>query len=491
MMSTETVYYSNAKEIKAAELRRREAEARKARRLAVQLKAEKEVQEAARRRIAAANKAIREQEQLFQHEVARLDEASLRLPDLSMCTPVLSTLEVANNNAPEAFEAHVSTITGEVGRFTHQLNVAITKAEHLLQRRLAKAEAWREAKDLEDIAQHRRKNVDSLATQLQLDLEEITLPARPDSHSEVEEVHAYIDTIKQSITEIEQQHARLIACQQSRKHASSLAGPQLHASDAEKAHKEHQASLLASARICMRDTVDQTLNSYGVRMEELSKTTQWLIEDAIASANASDKSEQVIRWIARAKQHLDGARKSLSMMQQIPEMIHEDEHLSNRWSRLVERLQRVANGLDEFTPELDREYTQISIDANRNVCTAYTKADWVYAMSKQGFEVFERKNGEGLVVVDLDNLEVWLEADEIESKEGEGFGVVMELKTDATSNPEQETAITENVCSRLKQVKGATAANNTNVQSEVIARSRKITRGKRPAKSLKTFQQPL
>jgi hypothetical protein len=197
-----------------------------------------------------------------------------------------------------------------------------------------------------------------------------------------------------------------------------------------------------------------------------------------------------VRWIARVKQHLEGTQKSLIMMQRVPEMIHENKQLSLRWSRLVARLQRVAGGLDEFTPDLDREYHQIAVDAGRNICAAYTKADWVCAMSEQGFEVFERENREGMVVVDLNNLDVWLEADEIQSNEGDGFGVSMELKTDANSSSEQEDAITESVCSRLKQVMSATN-DVTDVHSEVVSRTQKITRGKRPTRKLKTLQLPL
>lgn len=489
-MSTETVYYSSANDIKAAELRRRQAEAREARRKAAELKAERKAQEVARRRIATANLAIYDQELLFQREVARLDEATQRLPDLSMATPVLPNLEMSNYRAPEDVEAYAAIVAIEVGLFTKQLDSAIVESERLLQRRLATAEAWREVKDLENNAELRKETIDALAGHLKLVLEEITLPLRPDTNAELEDVQAYLEAIKQSMAEINRKFSSLISCQQSRERASELSGTKLHSSKAENALKEHQASLLASAKITLRQTLDQALNSYEMCFEELPKAIQLLIEDTIEKAGTSDKSEQLIRWVAREKQHLDAIQKSLSMMQNIPELVHENEHLSYRWSRLVERLQRVAGGIDEFEPDLDREYSQIFRDTSRKVCSAYTRSDWMCAMSKQGFEVFERENGQGLVVVDLNNLDVWLEADEVQSKEGAGFGVSMELKTDADNTPDQEGAITENVCSRLGQVKDATAE-NANGQGAIIARTPKITRGKRPAKALKTFQKHL
>ncbi len=489
-MSTETVYYSKVREINAAELRRREAEAREARRKAAQLKAEQKAQEAARRRMDAANTIIQDQEHLFQHEIARLDEATQRLPDLLMAAPELSTPEISNYTTPEEVEAYAAMITNEVSRFADQLGTAIVDAERLLQRRLEKAEAWRNAKNIENNVKCRKQDVDGLATLLQLVPKKMTMPVRPDSSAELEEVQMYLEAIKQSMEEMEQQYSNLIARQQSRERAADLAGSQLRVNNVVKAQTEHQVSLLTSAKHSLRKTVDQSLSTYELCWEDLPEATKWLVEDAIAHADTSDKSEQVVRWIARTKQHLEGTQKSLIMMQKVPEMIHENKQLSYRWSRLVERLQRVAGGLDEFTPDLEREYQQISVDAGRNMCTAYTKTDWLCAMSEQGFEIFERDNGEGMVVVDLNNLDVWLEADEIQSNEGDGFGVSMELKTDANSSSEQEITTTENVCSRLKQAMRATT-DETDVHSEVVSRTQKISRGKRPARKLKTFQQPL
>ena len=141
-MSTETVYYSKASDIRAAELRHRQAEAREARRKAAQLKAEKKAKEVARRRIEAANIIIREQEDLFQREVTRLDEASQRLPDLSMRVPVLSSPDFTSNANPEDVEVFAESMTSEVSSFTNQLQAAIVEAEYLLQRRIEKAETW-------------------------------------------------------------------------------------------------------------------------------------------------------------------------------------------------------------------------------------------------------------------------------------------------------------------------------------------------------------
>lgn len=489
-MSTETVYYSQAREIRTAELRRREAEAREARRKAAQLKAEQKAKEVTRRRIEAANIIIQEQEQLFQREVTRLDEASQRLPDLSMRVPILSSPDFSSNVNPEDVEAFANTLTSEVSHFTQQLRTAIVEAEYLMQRRIEKAETWQKIKIVENNVKHHKQEINNLAALLQVESKETTLPERPDTSAELESVQIYLESIRQFFNELERQHSNLLSRQQSRHRAAELAGSHIHASNVEIVHKEHQASLDADAKTLLKKTLEKTLNSYQINWDELPEDTQWLVEDAISHAGSSDKTEQVVRWVARAKQHQDGTQKSLTMMQNVPEMIHDNKPLSDRWSRLVERLQRVASGIDEFTLDIDREYRQISMDAIRNVCTAYTKADWLCAMSEQGFDVFERENGKGMVVVDLNNLSVWLEAEEIQSEEGDGFGVSMELKTDTKSSPEQESNITEDVCSRLKLVI-STTTDKADTHSEVVSQTRRITRGKRPVRKLKTFQQPL
>lgn len=489
-MSTETVYYATAKEIRAAELRHREAKAREAKRKAAQLKAEQQAKEAARRRIEAANIIIQQQEDLFQQEVTRLDEASQRLPDFSMRVAVLSTPDFPRNASPEDVEVYADTLRSEVSSFTHQLRAAIIGAEYLLQRRIEKAETWQKIKIMENNVEHRKQEIDNLAALLHVASEETILSQRPDTSAELEDVQMYLNSIKQFMDGLERQYSTLLSRQQSRQRSAELAGSYVDASNVEIVQKEHQVSLLARAKASLKKTMEDALNRYQISWEELPEDTRLLVEDAISHADASDKSEQVIRWIARARQHLDGTQKSLTMMQNAPEMIHDNKHLSDRWSQLVERLQRVAGGIDEFTPDVDREYQQISMDASRNVCTAYTKADWLCAMSEQGFDVLERKNEAGMVVVDLNNLSVWLEAEEIQSKEGDGFGVSMKLKTDTESSTEQESSITEDVCSRLKQVM-STATDKASTHSEVVSQTRRITRGKRPARKLKTFQQPL
>lgn len=61
-------------------------------------------------------------------------------------------------------------------------------------------------------------------------------------------------------------------------------------------------------------------------------------------------------------------------------------------------------------------------------------------MSRQGFEVLEPEEGEGLVVVDLQNPDVWLRGTEMQAEDG-GFAVMMELETAADTSPQQDERI--------------------------------------------------
>lgn len=489
-MSTETVYYSRADNIKAEELRRRQADAREARRLAAQRKAEEKARKVALRRISAANKVIREQEQVLEQEIARLDEAANRLPDLHMTAPVLGSLDGSFDGDPAAVEAHAASITEAVQQFSRRLGAAIEEAETLLQRRIAKAAAWREIKGLEEKAALRKRAIDELIQQLGVEEMRIELPARPGKEAELEEVEAYLEALRGVMNEIELQHTSLVNRRHSRERAESLAGETLHSRDAGFAQREYQDKLASNRRDALRQSLDRALVAHELTWEDLPESTRWLIEESVSAAATSDGAEQILRWVSREKQHLEGTNKSLCMMQQVPELVHEDEQLSYRWSRLVERLQRVAGGIDEFETSLEREYQQIAEDASRNICADFTKSDWICAMSGQGFEVFEKEGGNGLVVVDLNNLGVWIDAQELQSRDGAGFGVTMELMTDVESTPQQEKATTEDVCARLGRVNGG-VSEKAKAESAVVSHTHKITRGKPPARRLKTFRKEL
>ena len=93
-----------------------------------------------------------------------------------------------------------------------------------------------------------------------------------------------------------------------------------------------------------------------------------------------DRREQVARWIAREGQRHHGVQRALCMMQEAPELVHEEHGLAARWSSLLARLQRVAGGLEELTASIEREYDQLKDES-----TAIELKQYLDNMTWSGF----------------------------------------------------------------------------------------------------------
>lgn len=466
-MSTTTVSFSSTThDAKIEELRRREAEAR----------------EAIRRRIGVASATIAEQEARLQRAVARLDEAARRLPDLTLRAPQLSAMSGDIGQDPARLEAYAVRMTAEVEHFSRRLDSAIAEAERMLQRRIRKAAAWRSAADVERQLELIIQRCRNEAARLQDNFTLPALPAKPNKEAELEMVEAYVRALRQRHGEMERHHASLRARVESRQYAIDLGGSRVAMRSADAVLARHEAEQRTRAVDALRAHCDAELARYGLRLEGLTGAVQAQIEAALEQAQGQDWRESIARWIAHEKQQRDGVARALALLQCAPDLVHDDPRLSRRWAALAAQLQRIASGLEDLTPSVEREYEQLRTDARHLINTAFTKADWVRAMSEQGFEIFERQDGQGLIVVDLDHPETWLEATPLEAEQG-GFGVTLELKTDADSLA-GEVEVMDTICAKLARVaKSATPGVATN--AEVIDHKRRIERGHRP----KTFAQ--
>ncbi len=483
-MSTTTVSVrSTTRDTELRELRRREAEARQAAHRAAQ-RAEKQRrrEEAIRRRVAVANRIIADQESQFERAVARLDEAARRLPDLALKAPQLPAKSSDIAQDPARLETYAEHLKTEVERFTRRLDGAIAEAERLLERRIKKAAAWRTAADLEQQMELRTQASREAAARLHENFTLVAPPARPHPEAELEAVEAYVAALRESLDALDRQHASLCARVAAKERAATLGGSQVQSSQgAAEAQAHYEAARVAAAQAVLREHLHATLSAAELCMKDLPDGLHALLDDALAQAHCQDQSERITRWIAREKQSRDGVRRALDLMQNAPDLVHDDLRLAQRWASLLAQLQRIAGGLEAFTPGVEREYVQIQTDARRLVNTAFTWADWVQAMSEQGFEIFERDDGQGLVVVDLDHPGVWLEATPLEAGQG-GFAAVLELKTDAES-PQNEAEVTDSICAKLARVAGG-AKPGVKTEAEVIERKSRITRGRRPAKTM-------
>jgi|GEM_PF-3272233 len=481
-MSTTTVSMrSTTRNAEIEELRRREAEARAAaRRAAQRAEEQRRREEALRRRIVAANRIIADEESRLQSVVARLDEAARRLPDLALSAPQLPAMSSGIAQDPARLEAYAEHLKAEVERFSRRLDGAIAEAERLLERRIQKAAAWRTAADLEQQMELRTQGSREAAARLQENLTIIAPPARPHPEAELEAVEAYVAALCRNLEALNRQHASLCARVTARERAVALGGTLVQSQDAAEAHARHEAGRVVAAQAALRAHLQARLAAADLALEDLPDGLRVLIDDALAQAHRQDQGERVTRWVAREKQSRDGVQHALALMQNPPDLVHDDPLLAQRWTALLAQLQRIASGLEAFTPGVEREYAQIQADARLLVNTAFTKADWVQAMSEQGFEIFEREDGQGLVVVDLDHPEVWLEATPFEAEQG-GFAAALELKTDAASLP-GEAKVTDSICAKLARAAGD-AKPNVKIEAEVIERESRITRGRRPAKA--------
>ncbi len=468
-MSTTTVSFkSTTRDAEIEELRRREAEAR----------------EAARRRIGVANATIAGQDERFQREVARLDEAAGRLPDLTLVAPQLPVMSSDVAQDPAKLESYAVQLTAEVDRFSRRLDAALAEAERLLERRIKKAAAWRSAADLEQQLGVLVLRCREDAVRIQEDVPTAVVPARPHPDAELEAVEAYVARLRQGYGEMQRHHAGLRARIASRESAMTLAGRSVEMRRADDTLSQYEAEQKARMLAALRPHLDDSLSKNGLCLDDLSGALRAQIDFIMDEAHCHDYRGSITRWIAREKQQRDGVARALMLLQCPPDLIHGDTRLSERWTSLAAQLQRIAGGLEDLTPSVDREYEQLRIDARRLVNTAFTKADWVRALNAEGLEVFEREDGQGLIVIDVDHPETWLEATPLEARHG-GFGATLELKTDATVLAD-EAGVTDAICAKLTRAAGS-ATPEVATQAEVIEHERRITRARRP----KAFAQRL
>lgn len=490
-MSTTTVSISSTmQDTDLAAVRRREAEAREAARQARRrAEAERRRAEEERRRIARANQAIADQEARFQVLVGRLDEAARRLPDLTLGAPRLVALGTSAAQDPAKLEAYATRLAADVAAFADRVEGAIAEAERLLARRLAKAAAWRRATDLEQHLALLAEQIREAAAELGTAAPTTSAPpGRPRADAELEAIEVYEGALAQCVEAVQGQYDRLRARIRSRDGAIALSGAQVRTRGAAEALSHHAQGQAVRAAAALQAHRDAELARAGLSLGELPNALQAQLEEALRQAPRQDFRNTVTRWIARERQSRAGVARALELMQCAPDLVHEDPVLAQRWLSLAGQLQRIAGGLEDLVPSVEREYEQLHADARRLVNAAFTRADWVRAMCAQGFEVLERQDGAGLVVVDLDHPEIWLEATEYEDDQG-GFAATLEMKTDAAALAE-EADITDAICAKLAR---AASAGTPEVATEaaVVEHERRIKRARRPAVAQKSFAQRL
>ncbi len=479
-MSTTTVTYdSTTLDIAIADLRRIEAEARAAaRKAAREAERERRREEQERQRIERASTAIAQHEESFQRAVATLDEAARRLPDLMLVAPKLPVLGSDFAGDLAQLEAYAKQLQTSVTRFEQQLHAAIEHATNLLQRRIAKAKAWQHCLDMEQQHAQRQEACAALAAHLGHPFTAMAVPERPGTDAELESVQTYEKALQSQLEALGKEHAELCSRKAARSRAAALAGPTVVAEQGTASLKRYETERREAARSALLKHRDETLQEFGLTMEQLPDSVCNLIEGALEDAHLQDQRDRITYWIAHEEQRRSGVTRVLEVLQCAPDLVHDDRYLGHRWSVLSGRLQRIAGGLEDFGPDVDREYEQLQSDAARLRGKAYASVDWIQRMREEDFEVLERDDGNGLYIVDLTHPEVWLEVSEPLEAEG---ALVRELNINADTTQADEAGVTDSVCKRLAKVAGKTSP-QVKSDSVEIERDRHIKRRTRPAK---------
>jgi hypothetical protein len=490
-MSTTTVTVrSTIQDVSIEELRRREAEARESARMAARrAEDQRRQEEGIRRRMNAANAIIAEQEGRFQSEVARLDESVQRLPDMALSAPVLPVMSGDIARDPDRLEDHAAHLSGMVQRFSQQLDHQIERAERVLARRVAKAAAWRSAADLQGQLDLRIQSCREAARRLGEPFTASPAPEKPQDEAELEAVEAYVAALLELVNVASHQSTRLQMRAFSRERATDLGGTRVHGSGSDESLSRHEEQKITDARNTLGACLDAALSIAHLHRADLPGAVCIMIDDAFAQAHIQDHSERITRWIAREKQYRDGVQRSLTLMQSAPCLVHDDPALSVRWNALLGKLQRIAGGLEAFTPSVEREYEQIHKDSRLMQNRAFALADLIQAMNDQGFEIYDREDGKGLVLIDLDHPAAWLEVTELESDQG-GFASHLDLKTDETLSSTQEAAVASEICRKLVRA-SESAKTGVTSQAVVVDHETSIKRGRRPAKARQLYSKSL
>ncbi|WP_345793324.1 hypothetical protein AAG895_17895 [Thauera sp. JM12B12] len=451
---------------------------------------EREASARAAARTAQLNERIAGHETHLQAVIRRLDEASVRLPDLNAIAPAVPSFLVPQGNDPDVLERFADRMAQQIEAFSSKVDEAIKTAEGLLARRKAKAAAWRTIADHEEQLRLQMREIMATASELGLSHRAGAIPERPAVDDELESVERHALLLERLIRDLAQQQTDLDARLDARRRASSLAGGTVVASNAGAAQERHDAKCRNEARHRLQESLDMHLTAAGLNLADLPASTRGLITHALAHSHEQDLTAQVKRWVSREQHRRRSTQRAIELMQRAPELLQDSPDLSRRWSSLVIKLQRIAEGTEEMSPSIEREFDQLGRDARRNLKTALAKADWVKAMRTQGFEVLQRDDDGGLVVVDLSHPEVWLEAQEFESPDG-GYATELELKTDASSSAELEEKLTTDVCHRLAQAAAPERTGDVHTESEVIEHERRIKRARRPAAARNRFASEL
>jgi hypothetical protein len=432
-------------------------------------------------RLGVAHAEIQQLDRRFRALVHQLDQASHRLPDLTLQAPEWVNLDDQRQGVADV-ERHAGLARTLVSRFEQQLSAAVREAEAVLARRIALAAAWRHAHALHEALPLHHQQLVTLCQQLGEEPPVLPSLARPSAEATLAEVEAHIQALQQAVRGAEQTKSsarrRLASKQQARHLAGQAVGQGLQAQEALETHITQQRQRVRSA---LQTTLDQALRSAQLDPSALPEGTQALLDAVLdADEDSALHRERIQRVVAREKVLETHAAQARALMLASPNLVHAQPGRSRRWLSLVQSLQNVSAGLEAFSPFHQQEYEQIALDAQRDLDRIYVQSSFAQSLREQDLLARETEDGR-LVIEDLRRIGVRMEeAQALELSKGQrgGMATLLELKTDQDLPPDQEPAVVDDVCQRLQ----AAARSTPQVQTTCVEleHQRRIPRSKRP-----------
>lgn len=457
------------------------------------LQAEAQRLQRERQRLAQTSGRIAQLDARAQQITTRLDEAASGLPDLQFRPLAMPAAPVGTETDATALERYAQTLDDAVTAYERAAREAIDHARQALQRRHETARLWRDLCGLEDRLAQLHRHCAELARHTGEPLPLVHRPARPDTQAALERVQAHHQAVQALVSQWEARRNALASRQTAQAAAARTMGHALQARTADAALQAADQLVRNAALKTVQTHVAAELSRRDMAEADLPAGLREQLTDVQALAAQGDTRDlraEVSVWLAREAAQRDGVRHADALLLAVPEGVNEDEALRQRWTQLAAQLQRVMNGMDPMTPHLLREHEQLGADAQRHVNLMLARADWVAVMTAAGCEVLECEDGGGLVVLDLDHPEIYLEAQEYVDDQGT-FAVSLELKADKGTPISDEGALTDAVCRKLQQAAGHSAP-KVSAHSEVVERKSRITRSQRPAvRRAAALQQPL
>jgi hypothetical protein len=234
---------------------------------------------------------------------------------------------------------------------------------------------------------------------------------------------------------------------------------------------------MESAKLTINNAVTKARFS---GMAELPMALQLQATFAIEQAAVTNASPQVAALINRHRVRLDNIAKAEKLLSNPPKYADNSTGaMEIRWRNLINRLQAVTCGLDEWIGSLELEYHQIQKDCACAMQRAYAKANFIAAAIDSDFQI--STDGDDLILMDLTDYPGYFVEVEKELTD-DGYLTVAKLKKEFSVNSDHDAVVTEVVCKKMQEM---AQSNDTKVDSgiEVLERKPEVTRARRPTRT--------